>query len=109
MVRIIINLGDYCQDGNYDFASTTKGVAVRNASGLDKHISSDTSVQIVIPKQIFSLGLPFLQEFLENAIMHCDGNLQQFHELVQFKSEGRYDIKFDLAKVIENVLEAEYQ
>lgn len=97
-----INLGDYCHNGNYELVTRTQGIIARTGSDIDVLIAKGEQVEIIIPRQVFTVGYFFLEEFLENAIVKLGRN--RFGDQVKFTSEGRYNIKLDLAQVFNRVL-----
>jgi len=104
MSLLTINLSDYCYNGNYDLVTGTQGVVVRTASKIDLHVREvGNTVRIEIPKEVFILGQPFLEELLENAILYW--GREDFNQNVEFISLGRYNVKLDLEEVMKRVLD----
>lgn len=100
----VIDLGDYRVEGNLDFASRTRGIAVRTKSDIDTLARYYQKIVIKVPKEVYSISQPFLKEFLGNLIHECKTK-EKFFNKVDFEPQGRYKVKAEVEEVVEDLLE----
>lgn len=98
-----INLEDYRTAGAKVFTGRTKGIRIRNESGIDSLINEGKNVEIIIPENIMSVNPSFLEELLTNVVNSL--GKEEFFKRVKFSSTSkRYDIQDDLEEAVDRIL-----
>lgn len=84
------------------FTGRDRGAYVREKSKIDQIERQSDMIDIIIPKDVYSINPSFLEEFLVNVVKKLgkDGFLQKF----KFSSEGDYDIQEPLMEALDRIL-----
>lgn len=102
----IINLEDFrAKDGDKIskvFIGRDRGEVVRKKSKIDYLEEKYDNINIVIPVDIYSINISFLEEFLINVVTKL--GKEKFLEKFHFISEGDYDINKSVNQAINNIL-----
>lgn len=105
-INNIINLGDFrTKDGDRIskvFIGRDRGEVVRKKSKIDYLEEKYDNINIVIPVDIYSINISFLEEFLINVVTKL--GKEKFLEKFHFISEGDYDINKSVNQAINNIL-----
>lgn len=101
-----INLEDYrAKDGlkiSKVFTGRDRGLYVREQSKIDEIEQLNDVVNIIIPKNIYSINPSFFEELFVNIIKRL--GKENFLKKICFKSEGDYNFETPLNEAIERVL-----
>lgn len=101
-----INLEDFrVRDGqrvSKVFTGRDRGKYVRENSKIDEIEMKYTTINIVIPDNVYSINPSFFEEFLVNVVMKLgkEGFLRKFN----FSSEGDYEFDIPLNQAISRIL-----
>lgn len=101
-----INLEDFrVRDGqrvSKVFTGRDRGKCVRENSKIDEIETKYTTINIVIPDNVYSINPSFFEEFLVNVVMKLgkEGFLRKFN----FSSEGDYEFDIPLNQAISRIL-----
>ncbi len=102
MKNNIIKLEDYRVKGSKVFTGRDRGRDVRLQSNIDAIEQGNTSVEVIIPENTYSINPSFLEELLVNVVTKLgkEGFMAKF----KFTSEGDYQYESRLEEAIDRIL-----
>lgn len=102
---VTINLNDFKTKGAKVFTGRDRGEKVRIASEIDSLMSKDDKLEVIVPRDIYSINPSFLEEFLVNLVSEFGKKV--FFDRVVFKNLGDYSVDKDLDEAVDRILRDE--
>lgn len=106
--KTVINLEQYRAKDNKTgiiskvFTGRDRGKRVREESRIDSLAQNYKKVEIIIPKNIYSINPSFFEELFVYVVLEF--GKENFLEKFEFTSEGEYDCNKPLNEAIDRIL-----
>ena len=84
------------------FTGRDRGEEIRRRTQIDDIYDKYENIEIVIPKDVYSINPSFLEEFLINVVKAL--GKEKFLKKFKFKSLGEYHIEKSLNEAIDRIL-----
>ena len=98
----IINLEDFRVTGAKVFTGRDRGLYVRTKCNIDELESKNSSMEIIVPNNIYSINPSFFEELFLNVVLKLGRD--EFLKKFKFTSQGSYNYERPLNEAIDRIL-----